>query len=151
MNVDNPVNISRALCNYRGAVSNYHIPLHCRTGFFICYLNGLIYIKFFSSSVHLVSQQLLGKPLRCFLLTAAGLIPCPGAAGIWIANSLSEQRGEIEKAGLWPLSHFRKPYWLQRIVLRTLATLQKNQNKNKQQTKLVSLQRQVQPHQSACC
>lgn len=69
--------------------------------------------------------------LRCFLLTEAGIIACPGVAGIWIANSWSEQRGGIEKAGLWPLSCFRKPCWLQRIVLITLATLQKKKSKKK--------------------
>lgn len=82
MNADNPVNISRTLCNCREAVSTYHIPVHCRTGFFICYLNGVIYIQvlfFFSSSVRLVLQQLLGKqPHEVFkmLLTHSGWAHC---------------------------------------------------------------------------
>lgn len=67
--------------------------------------------RFFSSSVHLVLHQLLGTQphkLSKMLFTAARLIACSGVAGIWIANSWSEQRGGIERAGLWPLSHFRK-------------------------------------------
>lgn len=128
MNADNPVNISRTLCSYRGALSNYHIPLHCRTGFLFVILMVLYTYRFFSSSVHLVLRQLLATQpheLSKMLFTAARLIACSGVAGIWIANSWSEQRGGIERAGLWPLSHFRKLCWLQRIVLVTLVTLKK--------------------------
>lgn len=82
--------IFQGLCSYRGALSNYHIPLHCRTGFLFAILMVLHTYRFFSNSVHLVSQQLLGTQpheLSEMLFTAARLIDCSGVAGIWIANS----------------------------------------------------------------
>lgn len=66
------------------------ITFLCTAGFLFAILMVLYTYRFFSSSVHLVLQQLLGTQpheLSKMLFTAARLIAYSGVAGIWIANS----------------------------------------------------------------